>query len=141
MVGKSIIVGMLAIAIMSVAPGLGFIVLIGGGIAVAVWQGSEEKAANTSKYGYDPVRQDYNKLPAEQKARVDAIKEAKEKAKKDESDRIYNNYINGITQKREEQCRQLRAALQTTETAKPSIKYAENKPKMKTAMPTDDLFN
>ena len=74
MFAKVMIVSVIAMAIMQIAPSLGLFALIGGGIFVAVWDGKDKKAQNTAKYGYDPVRQNYKDLPAEQKKRVDDIR-------------------------------------------------------------------
>jgi len=57
MFSKSIIVGMFVVALTTIAPQLGLIGLIGGGIAVAVWQSKEEKAARTTMSDYDSVKQ------------------------------------------------------------------------------------
>jgi len=57
MFSKCLIVAMLVYALTSVAPQLGLIGLIGGGIAVAVWQSKEEKATRAKMSDYDSVRQ------------------------------------------------------------------------------------
>jgi len=57
MFSKSLIIGMLVVALTTVAPQLGLIGIIGGGIAVAVWQSKEEKAARTTMSDYDSVKQ------------------------------------------------------------------------------------
>jgi len=76
---------------MQIAPSLGLFALIGGGIAVAVWDGSDKKKENTAKYGYDPVRQNLNDLPPEQQQRVREIREEKDIAKDQEIVQICRN--------------------------------------------------
>jgi len=88
---KVLVVSVIAFAVMQIAPSLGLFALIGGGIAVAIWDGSDKKKENTAKFGYDPVRQNYADLPAEQKKRVDEIRDEKNIAKDQEIVQICRN--------------------------------------------------
>ena len=78
MFSKVMVVSVIAMAIMQIAPSLGLFALIGGGIFVACWQGSDEKKANTAKYGYCPIRQKVEDLPPEQQKRVREIRDNKQ---------------------------------------------------------------
>jgi hypothetical protein len=46
------------------------LLIVGGGIALAVVKNSDEKKENTAKWGYDPVRQNFKDLPKEQQEDV-----------------------------------------------------------------------
>jgi len=83
MFGKAVLGAMLIVVLMPIAPGLAALGFILIPIVIVILQNKEEKAANTTKYGYCPIRQKVEDLPAEQQARVRAISDEK-KIEKDQ---------------------------------------------------------
>ena len=88
---KALIGGVIFIALTSVAPQLGAILLIVIPIVIVIAQNKEEKAANTAEFGYDPIRQRVNDLPPEQQARVKEISDNKKIKEKEVTTQIVRN--------------------------------------------------
>jgi hypothetical protein len=69
--------------------GLGLIVIIIAAFIVVVCGNHEKKQDNIAKFGYDPIREDYNKLPPERKRTVDEISDNRRISKALDMQQIY----------------------------------------------------
>ena len=71
---KALVGGVVVIALMSVSPTLGGLAFFIAPVVIVIMTNREEKAEHTAKWGYSPIREDYNKLSPERKKIVDNIR-------------------------------------------------------------------